>query len=53
MFMAGSYMVVVSGLGRSHGEGQSTPVFLPGEFYEQENLAGCSLWGRKESDTAE
>ena len=31
----------------------SAPVFLPGEFHEQRNLAGYSLWGRKESDTTE
>ena len=24
---------------------QSTPVFLPGKFYGQRSLAGCSLWG--------
>ena len=28
----------------------STPVFLPGKFYEQRILAGCSPWGHKESD---
>ena len=30
-----------------------TPVFLPGESHGQRSLAGCSPWGRKESDTAE
>ena len=30
-----------------------TPVFLPGESHGQRSLAGCSLWGRKESDTTE
>ena len=31
-----------------------TPVFLPGEFHGQrKNLAGPSLWGRKESDKTE
>ena len=30
-----------------------TPVFLPGEFHGQRNLAGYSPWGRKESDTTE
>ena len=30
---------------------QPTPVFLPGEFHGQRNLAGYSLWGHKESDT--
>ena len=31
----------------------TTPVFLPGEFYGQWNLAGYSIWGYKESDMAE
>jgi len=26
---------------------QPTPVFLPGKYHEQENLAGYSPWGRK------
>ena len=30
-----------------------TPVFLPGEFHGQRNLAGYSPWGGKESDTTE
>ena len=30
-----------------------SPVFLPEEFHGQRNLAGCSLWGHKESDTTE
>ena len=34
-------------------EWQSTPVFLPGEFYGQRSLAGYSPWGRKESDRTE
>ena len=29
------------------------PVFLPGGFYGQRNLAGYSPWGHKESDTTE
>ena len=32
---------------------QSTPVFLPGKSLGPRNLAGCSPWGRKESDTTE
>ena len=32
---------------------QFTPVFLPGESHGQRSLAGCSPWGRKESDTTE
>jgi len=34
-------------------EWQPTPVFLPGEFYGQRSLVGCSPWGPKESDTTE
>ena len=30
-----------------------TPVFLPEKFHGQRSLAGCSLWGCKESDTTE
>ena len=32
---------------------QPTPVSLPGESHGQRNLAGYSLWGHIESDTAE
>ena len=32
---------------------QPTPVFLPGKFLGQRNLAGCSPQGRKESATTE
>ena len=28
---------------------QPTPVFLPGKFYGQRSLAGCSSWGHKGS----
>ena len=31
----------------------TTPVFLPGEFHGQGNLAGYSLWGHKESHMTE
>ena len=27
------------------------PVFLPGKFHGQRNLAGCSPWGLKEPET--
>ena len=43
----------IRGSGRSSGEGNSTPVFLPGEFHGQRSLAGYSTWGHKESDTTE
>ena len=32
---------------------QPTPVFLPGQFYGQRSLVGCSPWGHKESDMTE
>ena len=32
---------------------QPTPAFLPGKPHGQRSLAGCSLWGCKESDTTE
>ena len=32
---------------------QPTPVFLPGKFYGQRNLAGYIPWHCKESDTTE
>ena len=34
-------------------EWQPTPVFLPGESYEQRTRVGYSPWGLKESDTTE
>ena len=42
----------IPGLGRSpcKGKWQPTPVFLPGEFYGQRNLAGYSPWDNKELD---
>ena len=30
-----------------------SPIFLPGEFHGQRNLAGYSPWGCKESDMTE
>ena len=32
---------------------QPIPVFLPGKFYGQRSLVGCSPWGHKVSDTTE
>ena len=32
---------------------QPAPVFLPGKFHGQRNLAGCSPWDCKESTTTE
>ena len=32
---------------------QPTPLLLPGKSRGQRSLAGCSSWGRKESDTTE
>ena len=35
------------------GQWQPNPVFLPGKFHGQTDLAGHSSWGCKESDTTE
>ena len=45
----------IPGLGRSFGEGNgnSTPVFLPGTCHGQRSLGGYSPWGCKESDMTE
>ena len=45
-------IVLISGLGRSSGEG-NTPVFLPGEFHGERSLEGYSPWSCKETDTTE
>ena len=34
-------------------EWQPTPVFLPGEFHRQRNLAGYSPWGHRKLDMTE
>ena len=45
----------IPGLGRSPGEGNGnpTPVLLPGKFHGLRSLVGYSPWGRKELDTIE
>ena len=43
----------ISGLGRSPEKGNTTPVFLPGEFNGQGSPVGYSSWGHKELDTTE
>ena len=44
---------LIPGLGRSsaEGNGQPTPVSLPGKFHGQRSPAGYSPWCHKESDT--
>ena len=46
-------MGLIPGSGRSPegGNGNSTPVFLPGESHRQRRLAGHSAWGHNEADT--
>ena len=44
---------LILGLGKSPGEWQPTPVFLPGESHGQRSLAGYSPWGHKELDAIE
>ena len=46
-------MGLISGPGKSPGEGNGYPVFLPGEFHGQRSLVGCSPWDHKELDTPE
>ena len=46
-------MGLIPGLGRSPGEGNGNPVFLPGEYYGQRSLVGYSPQGYKKSDTTE
>ena len=36
---------------QEEGNGNATPVFLPGKSHEQRNLIGYSPWGLKELDT--
>ena len=42
----------ISGLGRSPGEGNGSPLqlFLPGESHRQRSLVGYGPWGYKELD---
>ena len=46
---------LIPGWGRAPGEGNGdpTPVFLPGESHGQRSLAGHSPWSCKELDTTE
>jgi len=44
---------LIPGLGRTPGERNGYPLFLPGEFHEQRSLVGYSPWGCKKSDTTE
>ena len=43
----------VQSLGQEDPMEEGTAIFLPGESHGQRSLAGCSPWGRKESDTTE
>ena len=36
----------IPGSGRFPGEGQASPVLLPGESHGQRSLTGCSPWGQ-------
>ena len=44
---------LISGSGRSSGEGNGNPIFLPEEFHGQRSLAGYCPRGCKESDMTE
>ena len=41
------------GISPGRGNGNPTPVFLPGKYHGQQSLVGYSPWGHKESDTTE
>ena len=45
----------IPGSGRTPGEGDGnpTPVCLPGESHGWRSLVGCSLWGHKELEMTE
>ena len=43
----------IPGWGRSFGEGNGTPVFLPRQSHGWRRLVGYGPWGRKELDTTE
>ena len=47
------YLGSIPGPGRSPGEGNCNPVFLPGKFHGWRSLAGYSPWDCKESDMTE
>ena len=44
---------LISGSGRSSGEGNGNPLQYPGESPGWRRLVGYSTWGLKESDTTE
>ena len=44
---------LIPGSRRSPGEGNGTPVFLPGKSHGHRSLVGYSPWGHKEPDTTQ
>ena len=46
-------MTVLGAYSERQGEGNGTPVLLPGKSNGWRSLVGCSPWGHKESDTTE
>ena len=44
---------VTSRSGRSPGEGNGYPLFLPGELHGERSLAGYGPWDHKDLDTTE
>ena len=46
-------LILGSGRSPEEGNGNPTPVVLPGKFRGQRSLAGYSPWGFKELDTTE
>ena len=44
---------LVQSLGQKDPLEEPTSVFLPGEYHEQRNLAGCGPWDHKDLDMTE
>ena len=47
------YVDLIPGSGRSPGEANDTPVFLPGTFHGQRSLVGYGPWDHPELDMTE
>ena len=45
------YIKKLGNIHKESGEGNGSPLLLPGEFHGWRSLVGYSSWGRKESDT--
>ena len=48
-----THIFYISCIGSRRRQWHPTPVLLPGKSHEWRSLAGCSPWGREESDMTE